>query len=460
MSLAALARRLRAGELSPVEAVSASLARIHAIDPHLNAFISVRADAALAEAAAAGRSTDRGPLWGVPLAVKDVIDVEGEATTAGSRILSGNVAAADAEAVARLRRAGAIVVGKLNTHEFAYGPTTTSEHFGPAWNPWALDRVCGGSSGGSGAAVAAGLVPGALGTDTAGSIRIPSAFCGVTGIRPSTGLVPTAGMVPLSWSVDTIGPMARTVEDCALLLDVMAPSSGRPAATADAAARGLRLGVVESLFDHVADRRIADAAWAAVGELRAAGATTSAVELPHLDRAGITQQALQFPEATAIHLHWLRTRLDEYGADVRGRLLAGLHVPATAYVNALRARTAIAAGFGAAVDGVDCLVAPTLPVVAPRYADGKVVYDGVGAAGEGSPLAENLFRQSLLRFTAPWSLVGWPVVSVPCGLVDALPVGLSFVGRRFDEASALRAAAAFQAQTAWHELAPPELAPV
>src|SRR6185437_11468916 len=168
-----------------------------------------------------------------------------------------------------------------------------------------------------------------------------------------------------------------------------------------------------SLFEHVPDRRIADAAWAAIEELRRAGATTTAVELPHLDRAGITQQALQFPEATAIHLDWLRTRLGEYGVDVRGRLLAGLFVPATAYVNALRARTTIAAGFRAAVEGVDCVVAPTLPVLAPRYANGKVIYEGT-AAGEVSALAESLFRQSLLRFTAPWSLVGWPVVSVPC----------------------------------------------
>jgi aspartyl-tRNA(Asn)/glutamyl-tRNA(Gln) amidotransferase subunit A len=451
MSTVELAARLRAGELSPTEAVSAALERIRALDPHLNAFVAVRAEEALREAALAEQAAERGPLWGVPLGVKDVLDVAGTPTAAGSGALVDNVPERDAEAVARLRRAGAIVVGKLNTHELAYGPTTTSEHFGPAWNPWALDRVCGGSSGGSGAAVAAGLVPAALGTDTAGSIRIPSAFCGVTGVRPSTGLVPTAGMVPLSWSVDTIGPMARDAADCALLLAVTGGIE-LPALRHDAA--GLTIGVVESLFEH-ADAAVADAAWAAVEALRAAGATTVRVEPPHLDRAALVQQALQFPEATAIHLDLLRSRAGELGADVRGRLLAGLFVPAVAYVNALRARGVLEAGFREAAAGVDCLAAPTLPVVAPRFADGRLVLDA-GADEASAALAENLFRQRLLRNTAPWSLVGWPVVSVPCGFVDGLPVGLSLVGRRLRDADALGAAAAFQRLTDWHERRPPE----
>jgi aspartyl-tRNA(Asn)/glutamyl-tRNA(Gln) amidotransferase subunit A len=379
-------------------------------------------------------------------------------------VLADNVPDTDSTVVARLAAAGMISLGKLNTHEFAYGPTTTSEHFGRACNPWALDRVCGGSSGGSGAAVAARVLPAARGTDPAGSIRIPAAFCGVTGVRPSTGLVPTRGMVPLSWSVDTIGPMARDAADCALLLGVLAdppPSGARVdylAETASARPRELTVGIVESLFEGAIEPRVAAVARESLDALREAGVRTRSVELPDLDQAGLVQQALQFPEATAVHLEWLRTRLADYGADVRGRLLAGLYVPATAYVTALRLRSVIAAGFRSAVEGLDCIAAPTLPAVAPRYAEGKVVFDSSGATSDA--LAENLFRQGLLRYTAPWSLVGWPVVSVPCGLVDALPVGVSFVGRRFDEASALRAAAAFQAQTAWHELAPPELAPV
>jgi aspartyl-tRNA(Asn)/glutamyl-tRNA(Gln) amidotransferase subunit A len=436
MTVAELARRLRQGELSPVEAVTAALGRIRALDGQLNTFISVRSEEALREAEAAQRGSGRGPLWGVPLAIKDVLDVAGSVTTAGSRILADNVAEGDAEAVARLRRAGAIVVGKTNTHEFAYGPTTTSPHFGRACNPWSLDRVCGGSSGGSGGAVAAGLVPAAIGTDTAGSIRIPAAFCGVTGLRPSTGLVPTRGMVPLSWSVDTVGPMATTAEDCALLLGVLAGHDVQPETHGE-----LSVGVVEALFEGAIEPGVAAAVREAVEALRGAGVRTRSVELPHLDRAAVVQQALQFPEAASIHLEWLRTRLADYGADVRGRLLAGLFVPATAYVTALRVRGVIGAGFDAAAAPFDCLVAPTLPSVAPVF-------------GRSDRLAENLFRQGLLRCTAPWSLVGWPVVSVPCGFADGLPVGLSLIGRRFRDADALRVAALFQRVTDWHERRP------
>jgi aspartyl-tRNA(Asn)/glutamyl-tRNA(Gln) amidotransferase subunit A len=412
--------------------VRTTFERIHALDGELNAFISLREEEALREA----EHPPAGPLWGVPVAVKDVLDVDGSVTTAGSRILAENVAAEDSEAVARLRRAGAIVVGKTNTHEFAYGPTTTSAHYGRSCNPWSLDRVCGGSSGGSGAAVAGGLVPAALGTDTAGSIRIPAAMCGVTGLRPSTGLVPTRGMVPLSWSVDTIGPMAATAEDCALVHGVLAERGlGRRDGV-------VRVGVVEHLFEGAIEPGVAEAARTAVDALRDAGIQSTSVELPHLDRAPVVQQALQFPEATSIHLDWLRTRLGDYGADVRGRLLAGLFVPATAYVTALRARGVIASGFRAAAAAVDCLVAPTLPAVAPVH-------------GNADSLTENLFRQGLLRSTAPWSLVGWPVVSVPCGFADGMPVGLSFVAPRFRDDDALRAAALFQQVTDWHERRPP-----
>lgn len=475
-AVAALAR----GEQSPVEAVQAALDRVAALDPRLNAFIAVRADEALAEAAALERAdrpggAGRGALWGVPVGVKDVIHVAGLPTTCASAALRDNVASADATAVARLRAAGAIVIGKLNTHELAYGPLTTSRAFGRACNPWDEGRATGGSSGGSAAAAAAGLVPGTLGTDTAGSIRIPTAFCGVSGIRPSTGLVPTRGMVPLSWSVDTVGPIARTVEDCALLLDVIAghdpgdpsslapphpvPPGGYLAAARDGSARGLRIGVIEALFEGDLDPRIAAAARAAADELRAAGATLVPVTMPLVERAGLVQQTLQFAEASAIHRDLLRASYDELGADVRGRLLAGLFVPATAYATALRVRTLIADGFRSAVADLelDCLVQPTLPAIAPRVApDGRVAFDfGPGVEAPAGAAAENLFRQRLMRYTAPWSLVGWGVVSAPCGFVDGLPVSVAFVGRRFGEEGALRAAGAFQRLTDWHLRRPP-----
>ncbi len=266
MSVAALADRIRAGELSARAAVEESLRRIAELDPELNAFISIRADEALAEADALDRGPSRGVLHGVPIAVKDVIDVAGARTTAASRILAENVARADAATVEALRAAGAVVVGKLNTHEFALGAMTTSPYFGPARNPWATDRICGGSSGGSGAAAAARLVPATLGTDTAGSIRIPASFCGVTGIRPTSGRVSNRGVVPVSFTLDTVGPIAPSAEDCAIVLEAIAGHDARDPTTADLpvpqyrrelerGADGLRVGVVTALVDR-ADPRI------------------------------------------------------------------------------------------------------------------------------------------------------------------------------------------------------------
>ena len=318
MTLARLAERLRAGDLSPREAVASSLQRIERLEPALNAFVSVRGEEALAEAAALERSTERGPLYGVPVAVKDVIDVAGTRTTAASRILADNVAASDATVVAHLRRAGAVVVGKLNTHEFAFGATTTSPHFGPARNPWDTDRICGGSSGGSGAAAAAGMVAGTLGTDTAGSIRIPAALCGVTGLRPSTGRVSNRGVVPVSWTFDTVGPIARTAEDCALLLEVIAggdpddPASvGAPVPAygeaLGAGVRGLRIGLVSHLLDG-AEPAVAACVEAAVQELAALGARVEPVDASFLRETEVVTQLVMLPEAATAHLPWLRAQ--------------------------------------------------------------------------------------------------------------------------------------------------------
>ncbi|HEX2046054.1 MAG TPA: amidase, partial [Gaiellaceae bacterium] len=302
MTVAELAGRLRAGELSPREAVQAYLDRIEALDPEVNAYISVRAEEALGEAEALERSEERGPLWGVPVAVKDLIDVAGTRTTAASRILGDDLAARDAHAVALLRSAGAVVLGKLNLHEFAYGSLTTSPHFGPARNPWSPDRVCGGSSGGSGAAVAAGLAAATLGTDTAGSIRIPSCYCGATGVRPSTGRVSMRGVFPVAWSFDSVGPIARTAEDCALVLEAVAGRDPGDPSSVDApvphyhellarGVRGLRIGVVSALVEG-AEPPIAAAVEAALGELRSLGAELVPVAPPLLEHAGTIQQAM------------------------------------------------------------------------------------------------------------------------------------------------------------------------
>ncbi len=451
MTVAGLARSLRAGELSPREAVQDYLHRIEALDAEVNAYISVRAEEALAEADALERSEERGPLWGVPVAVKDLIDVAGTRTTAASRILADNVAEEDAHAVVRLRAAGAIVLGKLNLHEFAYGSLTTSPHFGPARNPWSPDRVCGGSSGGSGAAIAGGLAAATLGTDTAGSIRIPSCYCGATGLRPSTGRVSMRGVVAVAWSFDTVGPIAGTAEDCALVLAAVAGRDPGDPSTVDApvppyhellgeGVRGLRIGVVSGLVER-SEPPIAAAVEAALEELRSLGAELVAVAPPLLEQAGTIQQAIQFQEATAVHMEWLRTRLRDYGADVRARLLVGLFLPPTLYVTGQRARRLAYEELRRVFDRVDVLAAPTMPVLPPLVGE-----ETVELAGREVP-----HRLVVIPYNSPWSLVGSPVASVPCGLVDGLPVGLALVGPRLAETTVLRVAHAYQQATDWHE---------
>ena len=425
MSLAPLVARLRAREMSPREAVEACLGRIEA-RRDLNAYITVRSEEALLEADARAEP----PLYGAPIAVKDVIGIAGTRMTAASAILRDNVAARDAEVVARLRAAGAVVLGTLNLHEFAYGATTTSPHFGPARNPWSPDRICGGSSGGSGAAAAADLAAATVGTDTAGSIRIPAAFCGVTGLRPTVGLVPTGGIFPVSRTFDTVGPIARSAEDCALLLDALA----RTRTDLAGGAEGLRIGVVEQLFAQ-AEPAVAAAAERALVDL---GARLEPVSLPLLEDAGAIQQLVMLPEATSIHLPWLRSRLDDYGHDVRARLLAGLFLPAAGYANGRRLCRRYRRELELVFDQVDLLAAPAMPVVAPPIDADAVAY-----------------RRRLITFNSPWSLAGVPAASVPCGFVDGLPVGLALVGRRHADATVLRAAHAYQQATDWHERMPP-----
>jgi len=441
VSLARLAERLRAGELSPREAVGSYLERIERRNPLLNAYLAVRGEEALAEAEALRRSPERGLLYGVPVAVKDVIDVAGLPTTAASRILAGNVPGRDAACVERLRRAGAVILGKLNTHEFAFGATTTSPHFGPARNPWAPERICGGSSGGSGCAAAADLAAGTLGTDTAGSVRIPAAYCGVTGLRPSTGLVPTAGVVPVSWTLDAVGPIARSAEDCSLLLEALAPGY-RPQLNGGLA--GLRIGCVRELVERAAPE-VGTAVEAAVAELAGLGAAVLEVEVPSLDEAGVANQLVMLPEAAEFHLPWLRGRLDDYGPDVRARLLAGLFLPPTAHVTGLRAQRRYRQLLAAVFERVDLLVAPAMPVLPP-----PIGADEVELRGRRLP-----YRRALIPFNSPWSFAGLPVASVPCGFSDGLPVGLALVGRRMEDATVLRAAHAFQQATDWHERRPP-----
>jgi aspartyl-tRNA(Asn)/glutamyl-tRNA(Gln) amidotransferase subunit A len=435
------------------------LRRIDAIDGEVNAYITVRAEEALAEADALARTRERGPLWGVPLALKDVIDVAGTPTTAASRILADHVPEQDSHVVARLRQAGAVVLGKLNLHEFAYGALTTSPHFGPARNPWSPDRICGGSSGGNGAAVAADLAAGGLGTDTAGSIRIPSCHCGATGLRPSTGLVSNRGVVAVAPSFDAVGPIARTAADCALLLGTIAGYDADDPTSVDApvpaygellgnGVRGVRIGIVTSLLEG-ADPRVAETVRIALEELRSLGAKLVPVTVPLLEHAGTIQQAMQFREAADVHREWLRTRLSDYGPDVRARLLVGIFLPPGVYETGRRARAAAREELRRVFEGVELLAAPAMPVLPPRIGTETVELEG----------RETLYRLAVIPYNSPWSLVGSPVASVPCGFVDGLPVGLALVGPRLEELAVLRAAHAFQQATDWHERRPALAAP-
>jgi aspartyl-tRNA(Asn)/glutamyl-tRNA(Gln) amidotransferase subunit A len=367
---------------------------------------------------------DGGPL----IAVKDVIDVAGMPTTAASKVLH-RLPEEDAECVARLRAAGATIAGKLNTHEFAFGALCTSEHFGPALNPWNPEHICGGSSGGSGAAVAAGLVDASLGTDTAGSVRIPAVFCGVTGMRPSWGLVPVGGVHPTAWSLDTVGPLAWTAEECERLLEIMA---GQPLG-GGAVGEDLRIAVVTSLFED-AEPAVATLCERALADLPG---QKEAVALPLHEEVSTIAQLIMLPEAASAHLHWLRTRLADYGADVRARLLAGLLLPPTAYVTGLRARRWVRAEYERALGAYDVLVAPAMPITAPRL---DAVPDD--------------YRLLIMPYNSPAALLGLPALSMPCGFVDGLPVGLSLTGRAGEDGTPLAVAKAFQQATDWHERRP------
>jgi aspartyl-tRNA(Asn)/glutamyl-tRNA(Gln) amidotransferase subunit A len=358
--------------------------------------------------------------------VKDVIDVAGMPTTAASKVLH-RVPDRDARCVERLRAAGAAIVGKLNTHEFAFGALTNSPHFGPARNPWDTERTTGGSSGGSGAAVAAGLVDLALGTDTAGSIRIPAALCGVTGHRPTVGLVPTDGVVPVAWTLDAVGPLARTAADCRRAVEIMAGAALPPERPVR------RIGLVARLFEQ-ADPAVAAACEEAV---RALGGDVEPVELPLHDEISTITQLVMLPEAAAAHAEWLRTKLADYGPDVRARALAGFLLPSTAYVTGRRARNWVRSLWEQELADFDLLVAPAMPIVAPRL-------DAIPPD----------YRLLIMPYNSPAALLGLPVTVVPCGLVDGLPVGLALTGRHGEDATVLAAGQRFQSATDWHERRP------
>jgi aspartyl-tRNA(Asn)/glutamyl-tRNA(Gln) amidotransferase subunit A len=461
-SMTELARMIATKAVSPVEVVRAHLDRISALDGRLRSYITVSADAALDAARAAERALMAcdagGPLHGVPVAVKDLCHTAGVKTTGGSKILRDFVPAEDATVVARLRSAGAIVLGKLNMHEFAYGPEGLNEHYGHALNPWdaGQPRIAGGSSSGSGVAVAAGLAAGALGSDTGGSIRIPAALCGITGIKPTYGRVSRAGVLPLSWSMDHVGPMTRTARDSALMLAAIAgrdpadPTTSTRAVPSyvsglDGSVKGVRVGLLRSFFLETSDGAVRGAVEAAARTLADHGATVDEVSLGHLADIPAATMAIIGSEALAYHTEWVRTRADEYQPDVIERLRMAAFVTGVQYVRGQQLRELVRREVDAALTRHDVLLAPTTPITAPRIGEREVTV--------GSSRTD--VRSALIRFTRPFNFSGHPACSVPCG-VDGrgMPIGMQVVGRAFDEATVLRVADAYQRVTAWHARRP------
>ncbi|TKT03573.1 amidase [Streptomyces lasalocidi] len=455
LSLSAAADAIRARQLSPVELADSVLERIEEVDPHLQAYVTVTAEHARRAAReaegdiAAGRY--RGPLHGIPMALKDVIDVAGTATSAGSRVRANHRAQADSAIAARLAAAGAVLVGKAHTHEFAYGLTTPQTH-----NAWNTGRIAGGSSGGSAVAVAAGAATFALGTDTGGSIRVPAALNGVVGLKPTYGLVPRHGVTPLSWSLDHVGPITRTVKDAALVLTALAGHDPRdPASLATPAVdyrpgggtdlTGLRIGVPRTYyFDHV-DAEVEAATRRAIGRLQSLGARLVEVGIPMTRYIRATQWGLMVPEATAYHENTLRTVPELYQADVRILLEAGELMPAGDYLRAQRARTLMRQEWARLLEEVDLIVAPTVPATAVEagqesitWADGTV--EGVSDA--------------YVRLSSPANITGMPSLSVPVGHDAAgLPIGMQLLGRPLEESVLLRVGHAYEQTRPARELA-------
>ncbi|MER8187776.1 amidase [Kitasatospora sp. NPDC094015] len=456
LSLAAASEAIRDRRLSPVELVDSVLGRAEQVEPHLNAYVAVAAEqareAALAAEREAAQGRFRGPLHGIPMGLKDLIDVAGMPTTASSRVRTGHRAEADSTVAARLTAAGAVLVGKTHTHEFAFGLTTPQTR-----NAWDGGRVAGGSSGGSAVAVASGAATFALGTDTGGSIRVPAALNGVVGLKPTYGLVPRHGVTSLSWSLDHVGPITRTVEDAALVLTALAGHDPRdPASLAvpavdhrpgpDTDLTGLRIGLPRSYYFDRVDPQVETAVRAAVAELAALGAQLVEVDIPMTRYIQAAHWGLMVPEASAYHERTLRTVPELYQDDVRILLEAGELLGAGDHLRAQRARTMMRAGWARLLEEVDLIAAPSVPVTAVRAGEEAVHWpDGT---------VESV-SDAYVRLSAPANLTGLPALSLPVGHDTAgLPIGLQLLGRPLGERTLLRVGHAYERTRPARGLAP------
>jgi aspartyl-tRNA(Asn)/glutamyl-tRNA(Gln) amidotransferase subunit A len=459
LSLTQVAAAIRRRKLSSVELTRALLARIERWQPALNAFVRVEADEALAAAKAADRILARrgpkGPLHGVPLAHKDMYYFAGKPAGCGSKVREGWIAPTTSTAIARLAAAGSFRLGALHMAEFAYGPTGHNSYLGAAHNPWDVSRITGGSSSGSAAAVGARLVHAALGSDTGGSIRLPAHFCGVTGFKPTNGRVSRANALPLSFTLDTVGSLARTAQDCGLIASIVAgpdpldPSTaGAPAWNAKASKRsskGLKIGVPTRFYVEDLEPEIGAALDAAIENCRRLGGKIVKVDLP--DQTAVAAAALLVlaVEATTCHAPWLRTRAADYGPQVRNRLENGLAYSAVEYLEALRRRGPALAAHLAAIGDVDVVIAPASRAAAPTIAE-----TDIGAA----PDAEAAI-QAITRFMRPVNYLGLPVLVVPAGQsAQGLPIGLQLIGRPFGDETLIALGTAIQGVTDHHRRMP------
>lgn len=466
LTIVEASRLLRRKEISPVDLVDVALARIERWNPALDAFITVLADSARRQARAAEREIrrgrSRGPLHGIPVSLKDNFYTRGVLTTAGSKILKDFVPRKDCDAAASLARAGGILLGKTNMHEFAYGITGENLHYGSPRNPWDTARITGGSSSGSAAAVATCMGFVSLGTDTGGSIRIPSALCGITGLKPTYGSVSNEGAIPLAPSFDHVGPLARDVIDVCIIFEAIAGKYPQRAVRPDHRKlranrpRKFRIGLPRHFYFDSVDSDVLRLVRAAAKHFESLGAIIEDISLPHLSTAIGVATNLNVAEASYYHESqgYFPTRAADYGADVRGHLEWGHNLRAVDYLRGVVARGEIEQDFASAFETarLDVILAPTSPIPAPLVGATEV-----RAAGE----RETTIRAELLRFTRPTNLTGHPSISIPCGFTPpqgptqkVLPVGLQLIAPRWHDTRLLSVALAYQDSTEWHKRRP------
>ena len=455
--LGSLIRRL---EISPVEVAEAFLRRIDALEPRLNAFITRVDDHALQSAREAEaeilRGQYRGPFHGIPVGLKDLFWTKDIRTTSGSLIDGDFVPMEDSAVASRIKAAGAYCIGKLHMTEYAFDGTSLNHHYGPAHNPWDTTRMAGGSSSGPGVAVASGEVPIALGTDTGGSVRVPSALCGITGLKPTFGLISRFGVTPLSWSMDHVGPMARTVRDVALALDMLAGHDPRDQGSAqtpaqdylaelDRGMRGVRVGVPREFIWEIMDLEIEQAFRAALAHMESLGARIQEVSVPDMGLINAAGSVVQTAEAATIYRSRVLGQGQHFDPVIRRRMESGLFISAEAYLHAQQVRAKLKGRLLEVMGQVDLLVTPTTAIAAP-----DISQERVNVSGQNVPT-----REALLRITRVFSTVGLPAISVPCGFTKGgLPIGLQLVSEPFSESRLLRVAQAYQDSTAWHNSRP------